>query len=81
MAAMEVFQSLLVSDNSSSKLPLSASTGGTSKGNVNAGTNDADLSSQNIVKPSTTGDKAGAGILTTICLGSLFGLTFWLIKE
>lgn len=79
MAAMEVFGALLVPDL---KLPNTLATG-TSKGNVNAGTgNDAFGSSYAIqTGPTTTGDRAGAGILTTICLGALLGLTYWLIRE
>jgi len=78
MSAMEVFQSLLIADL---KAPLTEKTG-TSKGDPNAGSG-AGLTAEDLMQtdPSTTGDRAGAGILTTICLGGLLGLTYWLIRE
>lgn len=79
MSVMEVVQNLLVNNAT----PLrTQNAGGTSKGNAAAGSsgglNTADLKQ---TAPTTTGDRAGAGILTTICLGSLLGLTYWLIRE
>jgi len=81
MAAMELFQSLLVPLNVEKSTPLTK-VRGTSPGDPSAGSNegssDEDLKQ---AEPTTTGDRAGAGILTTICLGSLLGLTYWLIRE
>jgi mannan endo-1,6-alpha-mannosidase len=76
MAALEVFGSLLAPNT---KLPLNELTG-TSEGNYDAGTGTSSSSSSS-TEASTTGDKAGAGILTTVCLGGLMGLTYWLIRE
>ncbi|KAI5776462.1 putative cell wall glycosyl hydrolase Dfg5 [Geopyxis carbonaria] len=80
MAAMELFANLLVKD---AKMPVTQKTGGTSKGDPSAGSGDTGLSEADLMQtdPSTTGDRVGAGILTTICLGGLMGLTFWLIRE
>ena len=79
MAAMEVFQNLIVGD---SPLPLNNKTG-TSKGDPSAGSGSYGLSAEDLqqTSPTTAGDKAGAGILTALCLGLLLALTAWLIKE
>lgn len=79
MAVMEVVQSLLVGDT---RTPRTQATGGTSKGDAAAGSSGG-LSDEDLrqTEPTTAGDRAGAGILTTICLGSLVGLTYWLIRE
>jgi mannan endo-1,6-alpha-mannosidase len=60
--------------------PVTDATGGTSKGNPGAGFE--------IVNPdkkeklvTTTGDRIGAGILTTGMLAMLLGLTYWLFTE
>lgn len=63
MAAMEVVQSNLIQ---AARDPLSAATGGTSVGNPNAGNGDIGSNDPNLSKPSTTADKAGAGILTAV---------------
>lgn len=80
MAAMEVFQSLLVPG---AKAPVTEKNGGTSKGDASAGSGTSGLSTEELMQtsPTTAGDRAGAGILTTICLGGLVGLTYWLIRE
>ncbi|TGZ85476.1 mannan endo-1,6-alpha-mannosidase [Ascodesmis nigricans] len=79
MAAMEVFHNLLAPG---AKAPLTDKTGGTSKGDAAAGSGGG-LSEEDLrqTDPSSGGDRAGAGILTTLTLGGLLGLTFWLIKE
>jgi mannan endo-1,6-alpha-mannosidase len=61
MAAMEVIQSNLIQQ---AKTPLTAGSGGTSKGDPNAGS--GDIKTPQVVKPITTADRAGAGILTAI---------------
>jgi mannan endo-1,6-alpha-mannosidase len=73
MSALEIVQSTLIDGVPG---PVTNSTGGTSKGNPSAGSNadDNPLAFDTI----TTGDKAGAGILTTILLGSLFGGASWM---
>ncbi|KAF8539949.1 glycoside hydrolase [Trichophaea hybrida] len=80
MAALEVFQSLLVPG---AKAPVTQKNGGTSVGDASAGSGTSGLSAEDLMQtsPTTQGDRAGAGILTTICLGGLVGLTYWLIRE
>lgn len=63
MAALEVIQSNLISQ---ARAPLTGSTGGTSKGDPNAGTSDPTAQDRTASTPATTGDKAGAGILTAL---------------
>ena len=69
MCALEVIQSTLI-DNVQG--PLSNTTGGTSQGDASAGT----AGDGNPSQPQTaitTGDKAGAGILTALILIGLLG--------
>jgi mannan endo-1,6-alpha-mannosidase len=79
MAAMELFQSLLIEDSPELKTVAT----GTSQGDPSAGTGNGLLTEEDLMqtKPSTKGDRAGAGLLTTVVLGVLLGLTYWLIKE
>ncbi|KAK0392880.1 hypothetical protein NLU13_2374 [Sarocladium strictum] len=56
--------------------PLTAKTGGTSQGNPNAG-QQRDKFNANFA-PITTGDRAGAGILTALVIGGIFGLFGWM---
>lgn len=72
MAALEIVQSLLIKN---SVAPVTADTGGTSKGDASAGTgsDDSTLPAANTSKI-TTADKAGAGILTAlVVIGTLSG--------
>ncbi|KEZ38781.1 Mannan endo-1,6-alpha-mannosidase [Scedosporium apiospermum] len=62
----------------SAKGPLTASSGGTSKGDVNAGSNSP---YQREHAPITTGDRAGAGILTVIVLAAATGTFGWMSWE
>ncbi|KAF9890600.1 hypothetical protein FE257_005731 [Aspergillus nanangensis] len=57
--------------------PVTSTTGGTSKSDPNAGGSDAS-SKQGQPKPITTGDKAGAGILTVVFIGLWGGMIAWL---
>jgi mannan endo-1,6-alpha-mannosidase len=68
MSALEVIQSNLIKKVSG---PVSNSTGGTSQGNPSAGTG----TTVHVKAPHqiTTGDKAGAGILTAVVVASLLG--------
>ncbi|GES64773.1 glycosyl hydrolase [Aspergillus terreus] len=59
------------------KAPLTSSTGGTSSSDPNAGGTDSNSNSGNL-KPITTGDKAGAGILTVVFVGLWGGMVAWL---
>jgi mannan endo-1,6-alpha-mannosidase len=73
MSALEVVQSTLID---SVPGPVTNTTGGTSKGNNAAGTNVDD--NPLMFNTITTGDKAGAGILTTALMASLFGGAWWM---
>ncbi|XXH02611.1 hypothetical protein Hte_008990 [Hypoxylon texense] len=55
----------------SAPAPYTSDTGGSSVGNANAGTSDDDKIAQ--PRAITTGDRAGAGILTALVLGGLVG--------
>jgi mannan endo-1,6-alpha-mannosidase len=56
--------------------PYTNSTGGTSQGDYNAGTNSDTFQEKS--DPPTTGDKAGAGILTVLILVSAIGTFGWM---
>ncbi|EXJ60839.1 hypothetical protein A1O7_04992 [Cladophialophora yegresii CBS 114405] len=58
--------------------PKTADTGGTSQSDPDAGT-DANASPIIDHSPITTGDKAGAAILTLLCVGVIVGGSVWLI--
>lgn len=58
--------------------PVTANTGGDSKSDPNAGS-DGQSSDKNKEKPITNGDKAGAGILTTIFVVGWAGSMAWLL--
>ena len=79
MAVMEVFQSLLAP---LAKAPYTHVTG-SSKGDPAKGSGTSSLTAEDLKQtgPTTAGDRAGAGILTAVCLGSLLGLVYWLIRE
>ncbi|OAA44158.1 Mannan endo-1,6-alpha-mannosidase [Metarhizium rileyi] len=55
--------------------PVTNETGGTSKGNPNAGGRD---NGERPLKPVTSADKAGAGFLTFLLLGSGLGMFVWM---
>ena len=59
--------------------PLTSQNGGTSKGNPAAGTGTPVEVDAVFTEPITTGDKAGAGILTTVLLGLTIYLTYFLV--
>lgn len=73
MNVLGAISSLLIDQ---AKPPLTAETGGTSKGNVNAGQNSDDFQQHDT--PVSTGDRAGAGILTFIVLASACGMFGWI---
>lgn len=72
MAAMEVIQSNLIKQAAA---PLTSNTGGTSKGDPNSGT--GDMTTPGGVKPITTADRAGAGILTALVAAIIVGGLAW----
>ena len=78
MSAMSVIQNNLIPKT---KAPVTAVTGGTSKSDPSAGSSG---DSNTITDPSitsviSTGDKAGAGILTFLALALLMGATYWIL--
>lgn len=76
MSALEVIQSTLIQET---KGPVTNNTGGTSKGDFNAGTGASDVSNifWGIDEP-TTRDKAGAGVLTAAIISALVGSLCWI---
>lgn len=73
MSVLAAVESLLIPE---AKSPVTDKDGGTSKGNPNAG--GGGDTAQKAVKPITTADKAGAGILTLLVLGSACGIFGWM---
>lgn len=65
--------SLLINE---ARAPVSKSSGGTSKGNDNAGSDSDDFKKHEV--PLTTADRAGAGIVTVLMLGGACGLFGWM---
>lgn len=76
MAAMSVVFTNLLAIDQSLGVPVTNATGGTSVGNNNAGSQS--VANPEAIKPSTTGDKAGAGILTTALLLAATGMFGWM---
>lgn len=71
MCALEVIQATVIEQSTA---PVSADSGGTSKGNPNAGTGGDTTDTAAPTDVITTGDRAGAGILTVVVLiGTLSG--------
>jgi len=78
MSAMSVIQANLISKVGP---PVTANKGGTSKGDPSAGSggdNPVEVSNPSVNKKITTGDKAGAGVITAVILGSLVGCVYWI---
>ena len=74
MAALETIQANLAIY---AQAPFTNATGGTSQGNVAAGVTNPQ-STPFAIKAATSGDKAGAGILTAIFTGSVLTFAWWL---
>ncbi|KAF2769451.1 mannan endo-1,6-alpha-mannosidase [Teratosphaeria nubilosa] len=75
MNALEAVQGLLIDQVLG---PLTMTTGGTSRGDVSAGTG-GDSSPSGHLKTITTADRAGAGILTALVLIGLLGGAWWMV--
>lgn len=78
MSALSVIQANLVTKVAA---PVTAAKGGTSKGDPSAGSNGDNPMRNNDPNANmkiTTGDKAGAGILTALVLITLCGTMFWI---
>lgn len=76
MSALEVIQSTLIGSTAG---PVTNATGGTSTGNYNAGSNAKTTASLLDDWTPTTGDKAGAGVVTAVILAGLVGGVSWMI--
>lgn len=59
--------------------PLTIDTGATSKGDASAGTGVGTTGNPLLTRKITTGDRAGAGILTFLLLVATLGGTYWLV--
>ncbi|KAF2264122.1 putative cell wall glycosyl hydrolase Dfg5 [Lojkania enalia] len=75
MSALSVIAANMITEV---QAPYTEDTGGTSKGNPAAGTG-SDAPETPAFDTITTADKAGAGILTAIVLGSMLGGGYWMI--
>ncbi|KAL2256346.1 hypothetical protein VTK26DRAFT_1812 [Humicola hyalothermophila] len=73
MNVLAAVSSLLVEQSAP---PVTKDTGGTSKGDPNAGSRTDGKTGE--MRPITTGDRAGAGILTLLLLGSVVGMFGWM---
>ena len=76
MGALEAIQSNLITQ---SKAPVTNLTGGTSKGNPDAG--EEGISGPTNTNPVTLGGKVGAGFLTLLMVISVVGLFSWMTFE
>lgn len=72
ISASNIFSSYLIKYEHGGKGPVTSTTGGNSTSDPNAGAESAD--DKNKPKPITTGDKAGAGILTVLFVAGWAGL-------
>ncbi|KAI1173691.1 glycoside hydrolase family 76 protein [Nemania sp. FL0916] len=79
MSALSAIQYTLVKKAEVAKAPVTAATGGTSVGNVNAGASAE--SKLPAFKPVTMGERVAAGFATTALLFSVIGGSVFLIKE
>jgi mannan endo-1,6-alpha-mannosidase len=76
MAAMEIIQNLLITNVSG---PVTEKKGGTSKSDPSAG---GEAAAEPIVfSEITTGDKAGAGFLTTVVLIGILAGAWWMVAN
>jgi mannan endo-1,6-alpha-mannosidase len=74
MAALEIFQSNLIDTVAE---PYTNRTGGTSRGDPNAGLDEPAEPDWLHIRPITAGDKAGAGILTAVILILVCSGSYW----
>jgi mannan endo-1,6-alpha-mannosidase len=75
MSALAALSTLLIDQPKVLNGPLTNQTGGTSQGDPNAGQKFTGVSPPREI---TTGDKAGAGILTAVVLASFVGSVLWM---
>lgn len=79
MSATNVLFSVLAHPDDS-KGPVTSDTGGDSKSDPGAGQTDPS-SNKPTLKKITTGDKAGAGILTVLFAGLWLGMVAWMVFD
>lgn len=73
---------LLVQRGAAPEAPLTQGTGGTSQSDPNAGSDSVNLADPaSMYAPVTTGDKAGAGIVTIALVALVAGLYAWMMSE
>lgn len=77
MSALEVIQNTLIHTKQG---PLTERTGATSKGDADAGTSETSASLISNHLTITGKDRAGAGILTTVCVILLLGVGWWMLR-
>ena len=78
MSALSIIQANLISKVAP---PVTANTGGTSKGDPTAGSggdNPVVVHNPSANMKITAGDRAGAGILTILVLSSFLGMVIWI---
>lgn len=78
MCALEALNTLLID---SARAPVTADSGGTSKGDPSAGTA-GDFGADGVpppLKDITTGDRAGAGVLTAFVIVGMLCGTYWML--
>ena len=78
MSALSVFSSTMISHRKEAGGPLTADTGGKSEGNPNAGSGSGKKSPTELA-PITTGDRAGAGILTVLVVSGWAAAVGWMV--
>jgi mannan endo-1,6-alpha-mannosidase len=79
MSALEVLQANLIDE---AKVLVTNTTGGTSVGDASAGVSSSSTSTDGTsTLPITTGEKAGAGILTFGMITAILGGTWLMISE
>ncbi|KAK7700180.1 hypothetical protein SLS57_012178 [Botryosphaeria dothidea] len=77
MAALEMIGTALVDLVPG---PVTNDTGGTSKGNPNAGLSSPDTPTEN-VEPIGTADRAGAAIITILLMGGMLAGAYWMLTS
>lgn len=80
MSSLSVLASSLIGEKEDAG-PKSAKTGGKSKPNPNAGTGDRSSDPGAELSDITTGDKAGAGILTVVFVVGWIGAMTWMLWD
>ncbi|KAE8153813.1 glycosyl hydrolase family 76-domain-containing protein [Aspergillus avenaceus] len=80
MCALSVFTANMLpfKEESGGKGPVTSDTGGTSKSDPTAGTGSR-KPEQNEPREITTGDRAGAGVVTVVVVGAWLGLVAWMM--